>query len=68
MHAELDRLLDAQGGVVTSAQALTHLSRRGLEADFSGQLSTHWRLNASASYTDATLTRDQTLEVGGRVQ
>ncbi|WP_297595798.1 hypothetical protein [Mycobacterium sp.] len=32
MHAELDRLLDAQGGVVTSAQALSILTRRGLEA------------------------------------
>ncbi|BBZ49255.1 hypothetical protein H7H82_12885 [Mycobacterium heidelbergense] len=31
MNAELERLLDAQGGVVTSAQALTHLTRRGLE-------------------------------------
>jgi hypothetical protein len=32
MHSELSRLLDAQGGVVTSAQALTFLPRRGLEA------------------------------------
>ena len=32
MNAELSRLLDAQGGVVTSAQALTFLTRRGLEA------------------------------------
>lgn len=32
VHAELNRLLDAQGGVVTSAQALTHLTRRGLES------------------------------------
>ena len=29
---QLCQLLDAQGGVVTSAQALTHLTRRGLEA------------------------------------
>ncbi len=33
MHAELRRLLDAQGGVVTSAQALTFLTRRGLEGE-----------------------------------
>jgi hypothetical protein len=33
VNAELDRLLTAQGGVVTSAQALTHLTRRALEAD-----------------------------------
>ncbi|UXA08168.1 hypothetical protein KXD96_08740 [Mycobacterium sp. SMC-2] len=32
MHPELSMLLDAQGGVVTSAQALRFLSRRGLEA------------------------------------
>jgi hypothetical protein len=32
VNAELDRLLNVQGGVVTSAQALTHLTRRGLEA------------------------------------
>lgn len=33
VHAEFSRLLDAQGGVVTTAQALTHLSRRELEAE-----------------------------------
>jgi len=33
VNAELDGLLVAQGDVVTSAQALTHLTRRGLEAD-----------------------------------
>ncbi|ORB71080.1 hypothetical protein [Mycobacterium scrofulaceum] len=32
MHPELSRLLDAQGGVVTSAQALRFVTRRGLEA------------------------------------
>ncbi len=31
MGADLDRLLTAQGGVVTAAQALTALTRRGLE-------------------------------------
>jgi hypothetical protein len=31
MHHALSRLLDEQGGVVTSAQALTFLTRRGLE-------------------------------------
>jgi hypothetical protein len=33
MNAELSRLLDRQGGVLTTAQALTFVSRRGLEAD-----------------------------------
>ncbi|HET9876697.1 MAG TPA: type IV toxin-antitoxin system AbiEi family antitoxin domain-containing protein [Mycobacterium sp.] len=32
MNEELERLLDRQGGVVTSGQALTHLSRRELQA------------------------------------
>jgi hypothetical protein len=32
MHSELGRLLDVQGGVVTSAQVLTYLTRRELEA------------------------------------
>ncbi|HWS92843.1 MAG TPA: hypothetical protein VN255_16480 [Mycobacterium sp.] len=43
MHAELSRLLDAQGGVVTSAQALTFLTRRGLEAQLNtGELQRIW--------------------------
>lgn len=43
MHADLVRLLDEQGGVVTSAQALTFLSRRGLEAVLnSGALQKVW--------------------------
>jgi hypothetical protein len=33
MHAELDRLLAEQGGVVSSGQALSFLTRRGLEAN-----------------------------------
>lgn len=32
MHVELSRLLESQGGVVTSAQLLPFFSRRGLEA------------------------------------
>ena len=32
INGQFSRLLDRQGGVVTSAQALTFLSRRGLEA------------------------------------
>ena len=43
MHAELCRLLDRQGGVVTSAQALTFLTRRGLEAQLNcGALQKIW--------------------------
>ncbi|MBI2700249.1 hypothetical protein A9W98_30385 [Mycobacterium gordonae] len=43
MHAELSRLLDAQGGVVTSAQLLPFLTRRGLEAQLNlGALTKVW--------------------------
>jgi hypothetical protein len=43
MHTELCRLLDAQGGVVTSAQALRFLTRRGLEAQLNcGALQKVW--------------------------
>ncbi|WP_068187719.1 hypothetical protein [Mycobacterium sp. UM_CSW] len=43
MNAALSRLLDAQGGVVTSAQALTFLTRRGLEAALNnGELQRVW--------------------------
>lgn len=36
MSTELDRLLEAQGGVVTAAQALTLLTRRGLDTHLKG--------------------------------
>jgi hypothetical protein len=43
MNLELSRLLDTQGGVVTSAQALTFLTRRGLEAELkNGELQKIW--------------------------
>lgn len=40
---------------------------RGMDLDLSGQLSRHWRMNASFSYIDATVLRDNQLEVGGRL-
>jgi iron complex outermembrane receptor protein len=43
------------------------LRSRGLDADLSGQLTRNWRVNASLSYIDATVLRDNTLEVGGRL-
>lgn len=43
MNEELSRLLSEQGGVVTSAQALTFLTRRGLEAELNhGVLQKIW--------------------------
>lgn len=40
---------------------------RGLEFDLAGQLSTHWRLNASLVLNDVDVVRDNLLEVGGRL-
>ncbi|MCR5867152.1 TonB-dependent siderophore receptor [Aquincola sp. J276] len=40
---------------------------RGAEFDLAGQLGRHWRLNASLVFNDVEITRDQLLEVGGRL-
>ena len=40
---------------------------QGAEFDLSGQVSRHWRMNAALAYTDVRITRDNTLEVGGRL-
>ena len=41
---ELDRLFDSQGGVATSAQILSHLTRRGFEAELNtGNLERIWQ-------------------------
>lgn len=40
---------------------------RGLELDLSGRVSAHWRVNASLVVNDVEVTRDNTLEVGGRL-
>jgi iron complex outermembrane receptor protein len=40
---------------------------RGFDADLSGRLGRHWRLNASVSFIDAEVTRDNTLPVGSRL-
>ncbi len=37
---------------------------RGFDGDFTGQLDRHWRANASVSFIDARVTRDNTLAVG----
>lgn len=47
--------------------AAGELRSRGLEFDFAGQLSTNWRLNASLVLNDVEITKDNTLEVGGRL-
>jgi len=40
---------------------------RGLEFDLVGQVTTQWRLNASLVLNDVEVTRDHTLEAGGRL-
>ncbi len=66
MNAELDRLLTVQGGVATSAQALTHLTRRGLEADLKcGVLQKIWYgVYGRGEITDALRLRGLDLATG----
>jgi iron complex outermembrane receptor protein len=40
---------------------------RGVELDFNGKLTQHWRLNGNLAYTDAVVTKDNTLAVGSRL-
>ena len=40
---------------------------RGLELDLAGQLSAHWRVSTSFVLNDVEVTRDNNLEVGGRL-
>ncbi|WCM90782.1 TonB-dependent siderophore receptor [Acidovorax sp. NCPPB 3576] len=40
---------------------------RGLELDLAGQVTARWRVNASLVLNDVEITRDNTLEVGGRL-
>ena len=41
---------------------------RGIELDLAGDLSPAWKLLGSAAYTDATLTKDNTVTPGNRIQ
>jgi hypothetical protein len=44
MNTELDRLFNRQGGVATSGQILTHLTRKGFEAELkTGSLERIWQ-------------------------
>lgn len=47
--------------------AAGEVSSRGMDADFSGQLGRAWRANASISYIDASVSKDNTLETGARL-
>jgi iron complex outermembrane receptor protein len=47
--------------------AAGEIRSRGIEFDLAGQLSSHWRVNASLVWNNVETTRDSTLEVGGRL-
>lgn len=47
--------------------AAGEIRSRGLEFDFSGQVTGNWRVNASLVLNDVEITKDNTLEVGGRL-
>ncbi|WP_186241907.1 PDDEXK family nuclease [Mycobacterium simulans] len=69
MQPELGQLLDSQGGVVTSAQALTFLTRRGLESQLKcGVLQKVWHgIYGRGEITDAVRLRGLDLATGTRV-
>lgn len=49
------------------SMAAGEIRSRGLEFDLAGQLSAHWRLNASLVLNDVEVSQDNTLERGGRL-
>jgi hypothetical protein len=66
---ELDRLFDSQGGVATSAQILSHLTRRGFEAELkTGDLERIWQgLYCRGEPTDELRLRGLDLSCGTSV-
>ncbi len=49
------------------AVSAAEIRSRGLELDLAGQVTKHWRLNASLVFNDVEIAKDQNLEVGGRL-
>lgn len=47
--------------------AAGEIRSRGLEMDFAGQVSRHWRMNASFVYNKVDITKDNNFVVGSRV-
>jgi iron complex outermembrane receptor protein len=60
-------VLTADAGNAGYSVSAGEIRSRGLEFDFSGQVTQRWRLNASLVFNDVEITRDHTLEVGGRL-
>jgi len=61
------QVLTADPSNAGRSMAAGEVRSRGLEFDLVGQLTTHWRLNASLVLNDVEVTRDHTLETGGRL-
>ena len=49
------------------SQAAGEVRSRGLEMDIAGRLGRHWRIQGGMAVTEVQITRDNTLEVGGRL-
>jgi len=49
------------------SRAAGEIRSQGLEFDFAGQVTQHWRVNASLVFNNVEVTQDNTLEVGGRL-
>jgi iron complex outermembrane recepter protein len=47
--------------------AAGEITSKGLEFDLAGQISKHWRVNASLVFNDVVVAKDNTLESGGRL-
>lgn len=60
-------VLTADPGNAGYSVSAGEIRSRGLEFDFAGQVTQRWRLNASLVLNDVEISRDNTLEVGGRL-
>lgn len=66
-HIEKNNVLTADPANAGFSVAAGQIRSRGAEFDLAGQVSSHWRVNASLVVNDVEITRDNTLEVGGRL-
>lgn len=60
-------VLTADPANAGSSIAAGEIRSKGLEFDLSGQVSKQWRVNASMLLNDVVISKDNTLEVGGRL-
>lgn len=60
-------VLTVDPGNIAYRIAAGEVRSRGVELDASGKLDRHWRMTGSFAYTDAMVTKDNTLPVGTRL-